>query len=55
MNRTLDLTKGNIWKKLLLFCFPIMLGTLFQQLYTAVTTFVCYAIKMKKFDKFTDC
>ena len=117
MNRTLDLTKGNIWKKLLLFCFPIMLGTLFQQLYnavdvivvgrfcgadaiaavggssgmiinlavsffvgissgvtvvisrlygvilscpvswafTAVETCVCYAIKMKKFDKFTDC
>ena len=40
MNRTLDLTKGNIWKKLLLFCFPIMLGTLFQQLYNAVDVIV---------------
>ena len=31
-----DLTEGVIWKKLLGFFFPILLGTLFQQLYNTV-------------------
>lgn len=31
-----DLTEGVIWKKLLRFFFPILLGTLFQQLYNTV-------------------
>ena len=28
-----QITEGVIWKQLLFFFFPIMLGTLFQQLY----------------------
>ena len=28
-----EITEGVIWKQLLLFFFPIMLGTFFQQLY----------------------
>ncbi len=40
MNKILDLTTGNIWEKILLFCIPIMLGTLFQQLYNAVDVIV---------------
>ncbi len=34
------LTEGIIWKQLLRFFFPIMLGTLFQQLYNTVDTVV---------------
>ncbi|MDR0616562.1 MAG: polysaccharide biosynthesis C-terminal domain-containing protein, partial [Synergistaceae bacterium] len=33
-DRTVDLTQGVIWKKLLLFFLPILAGSLFQQLYT---------------------
>jgi len=32
--------EGNIWKELISFCIPIMLGTLFQQLYNAVDVIV---------------
>ncbi|MBQ9009091.1 MAG: MATE family efflux transporter [Clostridia bacterium] len=35
-----SLTEGVIWKQLLRFFFPIMLGTLFQQLYNTVDTVV---------------
>ena len=31
-----QITEGNIWKQLLIFFFPIMIGTLFQQLYNTV-------------------
>ncbi|MEA5015817.1 MAG: MATE family efflux transporter [Candidatus Limiplasma sp.] len=31
-----DFTQGIIWKKLLLFCLPIVAGNLFQQLYTVM-------------------
>ena len=34
------ITEGVIWKQLLLFFFPILLGTLFQQLYTTVDTII---------------
>lgn len=44
MNRgnqaTNSITEGVIWKRLLAFFFPIMLGTLFQQLYNTVDTVV---------------
>lgn len=40
MNQRNSITEGIIWKQLLLFCFPIMLGTLFQQLYNAVDVIV---------------
>ena len=33
MDKELDLTTGVIWKQLLLFFFPILIGTFFQQLY----------------------
>ena len=33
-------TEGVIWKQLLIFFFPIMLGTLIQQLYTTVDTII---------------
>lgn len=35
-----DLTEGVIWKKLLRFCFPILLGTLFQQFYNTVDAII---------------
>ncbi len=35
-----SLTEGVIWKQIMLFCFPIMLGTLFQQLYNTVDVIV---------------
>ena len=31
-----DITDGIIWKQLLIFFFPIVIGTLFQQLYNTV-------------------
>lgn len=34
------IVEGNIWKELIKFCIPIMLGTLFQQLYNAVDVIV---------------
>ena len=40
MKTNVDLTEGTIWKQLLLFCLPIMFGTLFQQLYNAVDVVV---------------
>ena len=40
MNQRNSITEDIIWKQLLLFCFPIMLGTLFQQLYNAVDVIV---------------
>ena len=35
-----DLTKGTLWKQMLLFFFPIALGTIFQQLYNAVDAII---------------
>ena len=35
-----DLTEGVIWRKLLRFFFPILLGTLFQQLYNTVDAII---------------
>lgn len=35
-----EITEGIIWKQLLIFFFPIMLGTLVQQLYTTVDTII---------------
>lgn len=40
MKKNIDLTEGKIWKQLLMFCIPIMLGTLFQQLYNAADVIV---------------
>lgn len=34
MKKNVDLTEGTIWKQLLLFCLPIMFGTLFQRYIT---------------------
>ena len=34
------IVEGTIWKEILKFFFPIMLGTLFQQLYNTVDTVV---------------
>ena len=39
-NATNSITEGVIWKGLLSFFFPIMLGTLFQQLYNTVDTVI---------------
>lgn len=38
--RTNQITEGVIWKQLLIFFFPIFLGTLFQQLYNTVDVIV---------------
>ena len=40
MNMKNNFTKGIIWKQLLIFCFPIMLETLFQQMYNAADVIV---------------
>lgn len=40
MRKNIDLTEGKIWKQLLLFSIPIMLGTLFQQLYNTADVIV---------------
>ena len=40
MNQTQDFTKGVIWKQLLFFFFPILIGSFFQQLYNTVDTII---------------
>ena len=35
-----SITEGVIWKQLLLFFFPILIGTFFQQLYNTVDTVI---------------
>ena len=40
MDKELNLTTGVIWKQLLLFFFPILIGTFFQQLYNTVDTVI---------------
>ena len=37
---TKDLTKGNVWKTLLLFAIPMVLGNLFQQFYNIADTII---------------
>lgn len=39
-NSVNQITEGVIWKQLLIFFFPIMLGTLFQQLYNTADAVV---------------
>ena len=34
------ITSGSIWKGILTYCIPIMIGSLFQQLYNMVDTIV---------------
>lgn len=38
--QTTSLTEGSIWKKLLLFALPILLGNIFQQLYNTADTLI---------------
>ena len=35
-----QITEGNIWKQILVFFFPILLGTFFQQMYNTVDTII---------------
>lgn len=35
-----QITEGTIWKQLLLFFFPILFGTFFQQLYNAADAMI---------------
>ena len=35
-----EITEGIIWKQLLLFFFPILLGTFFQQLYNTIDSVI---------------
>ena len=35
-----SITEGVIWKQLLVFFFPILIGTFFQQLYNTVDTII---------------
>lgn len=35
-----QITEGNVWKQLLIFFFPILLGTFFQQMYNTVDTII---------------
>lgn len=38
--RQRQITEGNIWKQLLIFFFPILMGTFFQQMYNTVDTII---------------
>ncbi|MBQ7335984.1 MAG: MATE family efflux transporter [Clostridia bacterium] len=38
--RDVDMTQGSIWRHLLVFAFPLLLGNIFQQLYNMVDTWV---------------
>ena len=38
--KTVNITEGVIWKQLLSFFFPILLGTFFQQMYNTVDTII---------------
>ena len=38
--RSVQITEGVIWKQLLIFFFPILLGTFFQQMYNTVDTII---------------
>ena len=38
--KDIDMTQGVIWKQLLLFALPLMVGNLFQQLYNTVDSIV---------------
>jgi len=38
--QTLSLTEGSIWRGLLMYAIPLLLGNLFQQLYSAVDTLI---------------
>ena len=38
--KDIDMTEGVIWKQLLLFAFPLMIGNLFQQFYNTVDSIV---------------
>lgn len=40
MQKTTIMTEGTIWKKLLFFAIPLILGNLFQQLYNAVDSII---------------
>lgn len=40
MEKKLDLVTGTIWKQILLFFFPILIGTFFQQFYNTVDTII---------------
>ena len=35
-----SLTEGSIWKSMLFFAFPILLGNIFQQLYNTADAFI---------------
>lgn len=39
-NKSIELTEGNIWKSIILFSIPLLIGNLFQQLYNAVDSYV---------------
>ena len=40
MNKTTIMTEGSIWKKLLMYSIPLILGNLFQQLYNTVDSII---------------
>ncbi len=38
--KNVSMIEGTIWKQLLIFFFPILIGTFFQQLYNTVDTII---------------
>ena len=40
MERKYDLTKGDVFRTILMFMLPILAGNVFQQLYSAVDTII---------------
>ena len=41
MEQKNQITEGVIWKQLLIFFFPIVIGTFFQQVYNTADSIVC--------------
>lgn len=39
-NKTLDMTTGSAWKQILVFSLPVLVGNIFQQLYSMVDTII---------------
>ena len=40
MDYKTTMTEGSIWQKMLLFCIPLVLGNVFQQLYSTVDSII---------------
>ena len=40
MKKNIDMTTGSVWRKLVAYAIPLLLGSLFQQLYSLADTWI---------------